>query len=1240
MSLRTINQNNDCCSKYIAECTHIVYVDSVYYKGLFESNKALLTLYPNKEIHFCGHIYNNEIHDYQVDVEHESMTRIIIEDDKKIINYTVDGNEGVYTHEPIKYSEKEYIDTINYRFNLQTKDSWQRVPNDGTIMQTNCISSLSIGKHRYGWFKMRNLGTKNAPTENYHSIVHSLLNKKMDEIPLTPTSILSIEREEINFMAPEKVEEIKTPATEEARVQIEEIKRISNVTNLNMLERLHRWLYNGTRADNHNQQKVLSVTGHAYKQEMFIYQGMMYIWDATAMAQYGKMDVNNLSMYCRMKIPITKLKTLLANESFLSSVHKQWANFRTLNGIDDDYTPDENLIMTCIVADIASSYKLSMVQFRSQSYVIKHTETEESMAEAIKPNMTEMQKLVDTIHEVKTQTKLAKDIIKTVWDETLGRINNDYKEAKEKGQLSYKYTIKETIANAFIFMFLWVSYPLLNLDWDDNNYYYGSSTIFDFAYSKYVMAPVLNFVEDNHDILDKLRLNYGLVLFKTFWFKTMKYISLNWLLARCVWRGILQGLSLILALSMIAGIILACFGSIVGSPLSLIDLFLALLSIYTMCRSPTKIDFMYAFCANICYYGFPQYAIYFWIPDIIICLWRIRANDSFWWTVLSFSVVGRINAQGVFEVAKTISASCTPNDMGQFIHAIQNLRQIKGMILRCPDLTKIECDAKHNPRLIQKFQIYNGNFIQKNYPYKLHSCSKNLVESIGRQLSCVVRPELDTVAKLQPMVDEYIMKLKKVDMDFPTIDEFIGGYQGMQKRLYAEAYENYFNGKKFNIKSMKMHTKIDEKIKIAYGDGVKAKTKARNITAQNDISKVIMGPLIQHISNLQKEMDDGYGSGLTHEDRCEKFEQWYNLWPKTRILCLDGSAFDSTQHIEILKMIDEQIYVSIANKYRNEISSYCNFNDLKKIITNWDQLVTAKEWQYLIHGTQATGKMNTSQGNTTRSLFYTRFIGKMAGLTEKDFKVEASGDDTIIFIDDSLAEKYMKCAFEHVYTKDDKNETPFGLGQIAKKFDVYHEITGVEYLSCHLVRNYDDKIMMIRKLDRFLQLNGWTMNNPKLNQNKQKEYNKMLVRGEAINILSYCNDLRIFSTVAKTMLRFTEGVEASEKDINKWTKREDGRKLKFNEQYEEMLFKLYKIDKTDIDHFCEKLTKSTSMYQEFSFDLVDKIEGVRDCNTYATTSAFIFRVSDYDAIDVTKKTITYHPDNGKSEKHNDIIVKN
>jgi len=597
----------------------------------------------------------------------------------------------------------------------------------------------------------------------------------------------------------------------------------------------------------------------------------------------------------------------------------------------------------------------------------------------------------------------------------------------------------------------------------------------------------------------------------------------------------------------------------------------------------------------------------------------------------------------MFETAKTIAASCSPNDIAQFIQIINNLRVIKGIIIKKPDLQNLNCDASHNPRLTQKFQIYNGHFVQKNYPYKLHSCKRCTVESLARQCSCVVLPDPETVKELKPMVDKYIQKLLKNGDDFPTIEQFFNTYTGMQKRLYIEAYQSYNDGKKYNSKAMKMHTKIDEKIKIAYADGAKAKVKARNITAQNDICKVLMGPLISHISNIQKQMDHGFGSGITHEDRCIKFARWNKKWTKTRILCLDGSAFDSTQHTALLEAIDERIYRAIFDKYINEIALYCKPEDLLTIITTWDQLVTSgkaeKRWQYLIHGTQATGKMNTSQGNTTRSLFYTRFIALKAGISSKDFRVEASGDDTIIFIRDDLADKYINAAWQYVYAKDETKETPFGLGQIAKKFDIYTKITGVEYLSCHLVENYDDEIMMIRKVDRFLQLNGWTMNNPKLNRGKQKLYNQMLIRGEAINILSYCNDLRIFQTVAKNMLRFAGSAEACTKDLNKWVDRTDTRQLRFNEQYEEMLFEIYGIDKTDIDVFCKTVDNTKSMYAEMSFELIDKLERVHDVDKYMQTEGYIFRASDYDVIDIRGKTIIYHEKNGKSENHNDIIKK-
>jgi hypothetical protein len=95
-----MSSENKCpCKDAIYNATHIVCVDSGYYPGIMESMMDIMENYPNKQYHFCGHIYSNEPQSARVDVEKESITTINkVGDNVEDITYYVKGNSGSYKH--------------------------------------------------------------------------------------------------------------------------------------------------------------------------------------------------------------------------------------------------------------------------------------------------------------------------------------------------------------------------------------------------------------------------------------------------------------------------------------------------------------------------------------------------------------------------------------------------------------------------------------------------------------------------------------------------------------------------------------------------------------------------------------------------------------------------------------------------------------------------------------------------------------------------------------------------------------------------------------------------------------------------------------------------------------------------------------------------------------------------------------------------------------------------------------
>jgi hypothetical protein len=535
--------------------------------------------------------------------------------------------------------------------------------------------------------------------------------------------------------------------------------------------------------------------------------------------------------------------------------------------------------------------------------------------------------------------------------------------------------------------------------------------------------------------------------------------------------------------------------------------------------------------------------------------------------------------------------TCTINDWVAMYGLLSTEPHISSRIKVKPELNKVICTGNGPNRMIQKVPVLNGRILDSNYPYHIHNCVKNEVESVYRQLSCNVKCDKSKIKDFALFCNKYIDKIvsNASSEDILLRREWLERYSGNKRRGYEKAMKDLEDGRAIKPSNMKMHVKTDEKLKIGHGGTIKI--KARNITAQEDLSKIIMGPIVESISNCQKRIDEGYGSGLNHQQRCEKFSKWHNSLLDPVILCLDGSAFDSTQHKEILDILDVPLMLKFYQKFSLLFDQDPYSKYIESILKNRDQKVYSKNFHYIIEGTQATGKMNTSQGNTTRSLLYIRYAASKCGLQEGEWYMEASGDDTIIFIERAIKDKFIESLYEYVYsTADPLEDVTHGLGQIAKKVDEFDDITGVEYLSCHLISN-GDEIVMMRKLDRLLQLSSWTYKNNFKNPNKRDRLNKGLLVAEGQNIKSQCHDIKLFNKMADMFIRLGDGHYSNSRDKEYHVDRSDSRFLTVNESYERFLCRFYGLTRKDLRELYNFFDNNNDMYAEFTLRLIDRVEG-------------------------------------------------
>lgn len=547
--------------------------------------------------------------------------------------------------------------------------------------------------------------------------------------------------------------------------------------------------------------------------------------------------------------------------------------------------------------------------------------------------------------------------------------------------------------------------------------------------------------------------------------------------------------------------------------------------------------------------------------------------------------------------------------------------------IRKPKDVHPEKQANKMP-LVQKCFKIDGYYVDDNCPLKLHDCYFCEAEAVYRQVQSKIDYDDDVMEEFKTFAKKKLDEL----LDYP-----LGQVTGFDLKAYIqklgikshEFEQGYLDYKTYSkiITTFKMHVKIDEKIYMNYG---KYKMKARNISAQNKRVKLLMGIVCEIIMEIMHHQE-WCGPGSTNDQKCKIFEKWIEeIGPDCGVVCADGSAFDSTQHSKIQEIVDNYAFEKTV-KQLSFLNEFGDIRDFIKICNQQEYTIYSKYFTYTCKGTQMTGRMNTCLGNTMRSWLYVEFIKyklkqEYPWVNIDNIREMVNGDDQIIFMKKQLFERYEQIAYKFVYAKEDIS-IKHGLGQIAKIFDKYPEINGAEFLSCILL--YDqvhNKCLLVRKLERFLQLTPFTYTNTFTNINKFRYLNSQLMIADAQNILSTGNNLTIYKIYAYKMLEIgTYEANLFYKYIcnNKKYQRSLKRKLDklkeiaghksyissssqdrnneldnfiFDFKYYEFLEKNYGITLDDIDELLNILNKITpdNYLEKYRCSIVDKLMKVNN----------------------------------------------
>jgi len=358
-------------------------------------------------------------------------------------------------------------------------------------------------------------------------------------------------------------------------------------------------------------------------------------------------------------------------------------------------------------------------------------------------------------------------------------------------------------------------------------------------------------------------------------------------------------------------------------------------------------------------------------------------------------------------------------------------------------------------------------------PKAFHKCP--LVECHAlrcRQLKNLPYPEpklLSTFSSFTRVFNTALIDQIMIDFRVASFDEWIVHYPGSKKKAILrskEACESEYLTKNIIYSGF---PKTDEKV----CDSTEKLPRPRWVSGPSTWYKIVTGPFFYSLSYRLEQVLPGY---CVSKNFCE-LGNWYSKAissiPNPVVFCGDGSAFDSTQHREILEVADVEFYNSLIDVVDLVDSLVCE-SEIRRYVSWIDHRGYGKWHAYTLSGTQPSGKSNTTEGNTRRTVLYYAFICFAAGIL-KFVKMLAKGDDVILI----LEKRHIKVFEAHrrqFYTVE--KEGAHGLGQVMRE-GFFYEPECADFVSARFMPVSDTEFVCIRQPERAMQMDSWTTTNLK-----------------------------------------------------------------------------------------------------------------------------------------------------------------
>lgn len=400
-----------------------------------------------------------------------------------------------------------------------------------------------------------------------------------------------------------------------------------------------------------------------------------------------------------------------------------------------------------------------------------------------------------------------------------------------------------------------------------------------------------------------------------------------------------------------------------------------------------------------------------------------------------------------------------------------NIDKFSRVTVTCPEVHV--CDPLPRPKsgIKQIFWTW-GSREELKPPISFHHCSMVECHALkNRQLKELPKPEPRLLDAWRPFVDfiNEIISCDIGDLQLLPFAEWVAHFPGRKRGFIISCFKGEIELQKYLEKKINYDgfPKLDEK---AIDDGPKG-ARPRWVSGPPNWHKIVVGPFFYTLSRELEKYLPGYCVSKTFGEISVVINEALFEFRKPVIFKGDGGSFDSCQSFPVLDCTDKNFYDKVINRSHNLLNydARIGHETFERCVYWSDHKGFGKFHKYTCKGRQASGKSNTTEGNTRRECCYMLTIAFAAGILKRFFLL-CKGDDCIAILEEEDVPKF-EAYRRQLYTTKATGEG--GLGQVMID-GCYTKLDDMDFCSARFMP-YNGFYRMIRMPERVVKLDSWTI---------------------------------------------------------------------------------------------------------------------------------------------------------------------